>query len=115
MGIQTLRRNRKGPDQRAEFLNSDAIPFMEQGVETMGNILCLQPDTPYRVVSGNADVASIGDIISFDEDECFNNWTDAGAIPPDEISDADFGGIVVEEATDYLIIVHRHGRSLRHV
>lgn len=81
----------------------------------MGNILCLQPDTPYRVVSGNADVAGVGDIISFDEDGCFNNWTYAGAIPSDEISDTSFGGMVVEEATDYLIIVHRHGRSLRPV
>lgn len=86
----------------------------EQG-ETMNRILCLKPDTPYRVVSGDADVAGAGDIISFDEDGCFNNWMAAAALPPDETSDADFSGIVVEEAIDYQIIVHKHGRSLRRI
>lgn len=81
----------------------------------MGNILCLQPDTPYRVVSGDTDVAGIGDIISFDEDGSFNNWTAAAALPTDETTDADFSGIAVEEAMDYQIIVHKHGRSLRRI
>lgn len=81
----------------------------------MTNIMCLKPDTPYRVVRGETDVAGAGDIISFDRDGCFNNWTGAGFIPPSEVSDVDFVGIAVEEATDYQIIVHRHGRSLRNI
>ena len=81
----------------------------------MNNLSYLRPETPYRVVSGDTDVAGVGDIISFDEDGGFNNWTAAAALPPDEASDSDFYGISVEEALDYQLIVHRHGRSLRHI